>query len=68
MTDKVKTREEEMMEIRNFVKDENTLNERIRQEKLNNRVFLKERLEKVKERIRKAEILKKQLEEELKDV
>ena len=55
------------MEIRSFIKDERTLNERIRLEKLRNKTNIKERLEKVTERIRKAEILKKQLEEELKD-
>lgn len=59
--------EKEAMEIRSFIKDERTLNERIRLEKLRNKTNIKERLEKVTERIRKAEILKKQLEEELKD-
>jgi len=59
--------EKDAMEIRSFVKDEKTLNERIKLEKFRNKAFLRERLSKVMERIIKYEKLKKQLEKELED-
>lgn len=61
-------REQEMKDIRSSIKDEKTLNERIKEEKKRRRVQIEERLTKVIERIKKDEILKKQLEEEIKNV
>jgi hypothetical protein len=63
--DTINKKEEELKEIRNSIKNERSLNNRIREEALRNK---KKRLKKVIESIKELEILKKQLEEEIKNV